>query len=152
MFFCRHSSQFSPPEMELIKRILKEIVSSETGAVSSIDCINYSADIPKLTKSDAQVTMDKLKTSLWVKEVRLKKIFRTVLSRRVPSWNLLFSFVGRWKCVSNSPLFAGTGAVAEKDGRTCRLQALWNLDREGGISEQWNQQIIPLTSIDSQLM
>jgi len=71
--------------MELIKRILKEIVSSETGAVSSIDCINYSADIPKLTKSDAQVTMDKLQTSLWVKEVRLKKIFRTVLSRRVPS-------------------------------------------------------------------
>jgi len=48
---------------------MKEIVSTETGSVSSTDCINHSANIPKLSKSDAQKTLDKFLAAQWLKEV-----------------------------------------------------------------------------------
>jgi hypothetical protein len=48
---------------------MKEIISSETGSVSSTDCINHSADIPKLSKTDAQKTLDKFFAAQWLKEV-----------------------------------------------------------------------------------
>lgn len=48
---------------------MKEIVSSDSGTVSSIDCINQSFNIQKLTKSDAQKALDKFISSHWLKEV-----------------------------------------------------------------------------------
>lgn len=47
---------------------MKEIASSDSGSVSSIDCINQSSNIPKLTKTDAQKALDKFLESQWLKE------------------------------------------------------------------------------------
>lgn len=66
---CRHTLEFSAPELDLFKWILKEIVSTETGSVSSTDCINHSANIPKLSKTDAQKALDKFFAAQWLKEV-----------------------------------------------------------------------------------
>lgn len=48
---------------------MKEIASSESGSVSSIDCINQSSNIQKLSKTDAQKALDKFLESQWLKEV-----------------------------------------------------------------------------------
>jgi hypothetical protein len=48
---------------------MKEIVSTETGSVSSTDCINHSSNIPKLSKTDAQKALDKFLAAQWLKEV-----------------------------------------------------------------------------------
>lgn len=65
---AKHTSEFSPAEFELFKWVLKEIVSSESGSVSSIDCINQSSYIQKLTKTDAQKALDKFLASQWLNE------------------------------------------------------------------------------------
>ena len=69
LLFLRHTSEFSAAEFDLFKWIMKEIISTESGSVSSIDCINQSANIPKLSKSDAQKALDKFLASRWLKEV-----------------------------------------------------------------------------------
>lgn len=48
---------------------MKEILASSNGSVSSIDCINFSSAIQKLSKSEAQKALDKFFTSQWLKEV-----------------------------------------------------------------------------------
>ncbi|XP_046649269.1 non-structural maintenance of chromosomes element 1 homolog [Daphnia pulicaria] len=65
---AKQTSEFSAAELDLFKWIMKEIISSETGSVSSTDCINHSADIPKLSKTDAQKTLDKFFAAQWLKE------------------------------------------------------------------------------------
>jgi len=65
---AKHVSKFSQPEIDLLKHILKEIVASETGTLSSIDCINFTSTVSKLGKSDAQKALDKFLSSKWLKE------------------------------------------------------------------------------------
>ena len=65
----RHTSEFTQPEFDLLKLILEEIVTSDSGTVSSIDCINFSSSVQKLSKSDAQQAMEKFISSQWLKEV-----------------------------------------------------------------------------------
>jgi len=65
----RHTSEFTVPEFDLLKLVLEEIVTSDTGMVSSIDCINFSTSVQKLSKSDAQRAMEKFISSQWLKEV-----------------------------------------------------------------------------------
>jgi len=54
-----------------MKYILKEIVSSEAGTISSIDCINFTSTVSKLGKSDAQKALEKFLSSKWLKEVHI---------------------------------------------------------------------------------
>jgi len=65
---AKHLSEFSQPELDLMKYILKEIVSSEAGTISSIDCINFTSTVSKLGKSDAQKALEKFLSSKWLKE------------------------------------------------------------------------------------
>jgi len=65
---AKYASEFTLLELELLKCILKEIVASENGTVSSIDCINYSSNIQKLSKSDAQKALEHYISSQWLKE------------------------------------------------------------------------------------
>jgi len=65
---AKHVSEFSQSEIDLLKHILKEIIASETGTVSSIDCINFTSTVSKLGKSDAQKALDKFLSSNWLKE------------------------------------------------------------------------------------
>jgi len=65
---AKHISEFSHPEIDLLKYILKEIVASETGTISSIDCINFTSSVTKLGKSDAQKALEKFLESKWLKE------------------------------------------------------------------------------------
>ena len=56
--------------MDYLKRILQEILSSGTGSVSSIDCINFTSSVPKLTKTDGQKSLERFISSQWLKLVQ----------------------------------------------------------------------------------
>lgn len=66
-------STYSPPELALFRRIIEEVVKSDTGEIRAIEAINLASDLPncRLGIREAEETVERLVQDKWLVKVHI---------------------------------------------------------------------------------
>lgn len=72
----RDMSTYSPPELALFRRIIEEVVRSDTGEIRAIEAINLAFNLPnhRLRIREAEETVERLVQDKWLIKVH-KSVF-----------------------------------------------------------------------------
>lgn len=67
----RNMSTFSPPELAFFRRIIEEVVKSDTGEIRAMEAINLACDVPSFRMKEAEETLERLVQDKWLIKVHI---------------------------------------------------------------------------------